>query len=195
MNKSGNTKSVGNINLILGCMFSGKTSELIRIVKRYKCIDKKVLLVNYIEDKRYSDNSIDNNFQEKVYTHDKVSYTCIFLEKINDLFKLTNEYDVFAINEGQFFNNIYLVSQELCEKYNKDVIICGLDGDYKRECFKNNLLELIPIADTVEILTAYCSICKDETPARFSKRISTETEQKVIGSTNYIPVCRYHYLN
>lgn len=183
----------GNIHLILGCMFSGKTSELIRIVQRYKCIDKKVLLVNYVEDDRYKDVNVTNT--EKVYTHDKVGYTCVSLENINELLKLTDEYDVFAINEGQFFNNIYSVSKELCEKHNKDVIICGLDGDYKREHFRNNLLELIPISDTVEILTAYCCICKDETPARFSKRITTEKEQKVIGSTNYIPVCRYHYLN
>jgi len=193
MNK--NNKSIGNIHLILGCMFSGKTSELIRIVQRYKCIDKKILLVNYIEDKRYSENSSNTISQEMVYTHDKVGYTCVSLDNIDSLLNLTNEYDVFAINEGQFFNNIYSISQELCEKYNKDVIICGLDGDFKRQSFKNNLLDLIPIADTVQILTAYCSICKDETPARFSKRITTETEQKVIGSTNYIPVCRYHYLH
>lgn len=191
---SKNNKPIGNIHLILGCMFSGKTSELIRIVQRYKCIDKKVLLVNYIEDKRYSENSTDTILQEKVYTHDKVGYTCVSLENIDELLNLINEYDVFAINEGQFFNNIYFISQELCEKYNKDVIICGLDGDYKRKLFKNNLLDLIPIADTVQILTAYCSICKDETPARFSKRVSMETEQKVIGSSNYIPVCRHHYL-
>ncbi len=179
-------------------MFSGKTSELIRIVKRYKCIDKKVLLVNYIEDNRYTNDTNDKeifSMEKKVYTHDKIGYNCVSISNIEELLQLTNEYDVFAINEGQFFNNIYSVSKELCERYNKDVIICGLDGDYKRELFKNNLLELIPISDTVEMLTAYCSICKDETPARFSKRISTETEQKVIGSTNYIPVCRYHYLN
>ena len=193
MYKSENKKHIGNIHLILGCMFSGKTSELIRIVKRYKCIDKKVLLINYIEDNRYTES--DFPVEKKVYTHDKVSYTCVSLENIEELLKMTNDYDVFAINEGQFFNNIYSVSQELCEIHNKDVIICGLDGDYKREQFKNNLLELIPIADTVNILTAYCSVCKDETPARFSKRITTETEQKVIGSTNYIPVCRYHYLH
>lgn len=192
MYKSEN-KHTGNIHLIIGCMFSGKTSELIRIVKRYKCIDKKVLLVNYIEDNRYTEEEFP--IEKKVYTHDKVSYTCVSLDNIGELLKMTNDYDVFAINEGQFFNNIYSVSQELCEIHNKDVIICGLDGDYKREKFKNNLLELILIADTVTILTAYCSVCKDETPARFSKRITTETEQKVIGSTNYIPVCRYHYLH
>ena len=102
---------------------------------------------------------------------------------------------IFVINEGQFFEDVYTISIELCEKYGKDVLICGLDGDFQRQTFKYNLLDLIPFADTVEILTAYCAVCKDETSARFSKRISNELEQKVIGSTNYMPVCRKHFLN
>jgi len=181
------SSKLGNIQLILGCMFSGKTSELIRRIQRYKSIQKKVLFVNYIEDTRYGEDNI--------YTHDKVGCEGIYLDKLENLLDKINNYDVFVINEGQFFEDIYNISIELCEKYGKDVLICGLDGDFKRQTFKYNLLDLIPYADTVEILTAYCSICKDETPARFSKRISNEIEQKVIGSINYIPVCRKHYLN
>jgi thymidine kinase len=177
---------LGNIQLILGCMFSGKTSELIRRIQRYKSIQKRVLFVNYLEDTRYG--------KDKIYTHDKIGCEGIYLEKIYLLLSKVNEYDVFVINEGQFFEDIYNITIELCEKYGKDILICGLDGDFKRQTFKYNLLDLIPYADTVEILTAYCSICKDETPGRFSKRITNETEQKVIGSCNYIPVCRKHYL-
>ena len=187
---SHNTTKLGNIQLILGCMFSGKTSELIRRIQRYKSIQKKVLFVNFIEDTRYNKNSINN-----IYTHDKVGCEGIYLDKLFSLIEKVDKYDVFVINEGQFFEDVYTISIELCEKYGKDVLICGLDGDFKRQIFKYNLLDLIPYADTVEILTAYCSICKDETPARFSKRISNEIEQKVIGANNYIPVCRKHFLN
>lgn len=180
------SKKLGNIQLILGCMFSGKTSELIRRIQRYKSIKKNVLFINYIEDTRYGTNNI--------YTHDKIGCEGIYLDKLVSLIDKINDFDVFVINEGQFFEDIYNISIELCEKYGKDVIICGLDGDFKRNTFKYNLLDLIPYADTVEILTAYCSVCKDETPARFSKRISNETNQKVIGVDNYIPVCRKHFL-
>lgn len=186
------SQKLGNIQLILGCMFSGKTSELIRRIQRYKSIQKKVLFVNFIEDTRYNKNKSSIN---NIYTHDKVGCEGIYLYKLSSLIEKVNNYDVFVINEGQFFEDVYTISIELCEKYGKDVLICGLDGDFQRQTFKYNLLDLIPYADTVEILTAYCSICKDETPARFSKRITNETEQKVIGSTNYIPVCRKHFLN
>jgi thymidine kinase len=179
---------LGNIQLILGCMFSGKTSELIRRIKRYNSIQKRILFVNYIEDTRY------NNNENNIYTHDKICCEGIYLDKLHSLLNKVEQYDVFVINEGQFFEDIYNITIELCEKYGKDVLICGLDGDFKRQTFKYNLLDLIPYADTVEILTAYCSICKDETPARFSKRITNEIQQKVIGTSNYIPVCRKHYL-
>jgi len=187
---------LGNIQLILGCMFSGKTSELIRRIKRYNSIQKKILFVNYIEDTRYNDKNNENNEnnENNIYTHDKIGCEGIYLDKLNSLIDKVFLYDVFVINEGQFFEDIYNITIELCEKYGKDVLICGLDGDFKRQTFKYNLLNLIPYADTVEILTAYCSICKDETPARFSKRITNETQQKVIGISNYIPVCRKHYL-
>jgi|UniRef100_A0A6C0I7A6 thymidine kinase len=187
---SDNQTKLGNIQLILGCMFSGKTSELIRRIQRYKSIQKRVLFVNYIEDTRYTNQNTNN-----IYTHDKVGCQGVYLDKLNGLIDILKNYDVFVINEGQFFEDIYNISILLCEKHGKDVLICGLDGDFQRQTFKYNLLDLIPYADTVEILTAYCSICKDETPARFSKRITNETEQKIIGSDNYIPVCRKHYFN
>ena len=189
---SHNTTKLGNIQLILGCMFSGKTSELIRRIQRYKSIQKKVLFVNFMEDTRYCQNE---NIINNIYTHDKVGCEGIYLDKLSSLIDKVYNYDVFVINEGQFFQDVYTISIELCEKYGKDVLICGLDGDFQRQTFKYNLLDLIPFSDTVEILTAYCAVCKDETPARFSKRISNETEQKVIGADNYIPVCRKHFLN
>ena len=188
-------KKYGTIHLILGCMYSGKTSELIRRIKRYRSIEKKVLFVNYIEDIRYNKNKIDIENNDNIYTHDKIGYEGVYLDKLFLLYSKINDYDVFVINEGQFFEDVNEVAINMCEKYNKDVLICGLDGDFQRQTFKYNLLNLIPFSDTVEILTAYCSICKDETPARFSKRISKETEQKIIGIENYIPVCRKHFFN
>jgi thymidine kinase len=77
-------------------------------------------------------------------------------------------------------------------KHNKKIYICGLDGDFERKKF-GQILELIPFCDKVTKLTSLCSICKNGTPAIFSLRITNEKEQTVIGSENYLPVCRDCY--
>lgn len=84
---SSEQKKLGNIQLILGCMFSGKTSELIRRIQRYKSIQKKVLFVNYIEDTRYKNNSNNTN---DIYTHDKVGCQGIYLDKLQNLIDKVN---------------------------------------------------------------------------------------------------------
>ena len=75
---------------------------------------------------------------------------------------------------------------------NKKVYVCGLDGDFERKKF-GQILDLIPLCDTVTKLTSLCSLCKNGTKGIFSKRITSETEQTVVGSDNYIPVCRNCY--
>ena len=75
---------------------------------------------------------------------------------------------------------------------NKKIYVCGLDGDFERKKF-GQILDLIPLCDKVTKLTSICSICKNGTPGIFSKRITYETEQTVVGSDNYIPVCRNCY--
>ena len=82
---------------------------------------------------------------------------------------------------------------DILEK-NKKIYICGLDGDFNRNKF-GALLDLIPLCDKVHKLTAMCSLCKNGTPGIFSLRLSNETDQTIIGSDNYIPVCRKCYNN
>lgn len=177
----------GHIHLILGCMFSGKTSELIRLIKRYKSINKKVLFINFAEDTRYGN--------DKVYTHDQFGYEGEFLTNLKEItLEQKQNFDVFVINEGQFFENVKEFALEICESFGKDVVVSGLDGDFQRKPFKNNLLELIPISDSVQVLTAFCVCCGDETPARFSKRLTNDLSQKLIGNSQYQPVCRKHFL-
>ena len=78
--------------------------------------------------------------------------------------------------------------------HNKKVYVCGLDGDFERKKF-GQILNLIPLCDKVTKLTSLCSVCKNGAPGIFSKRITLETEQTVVGSDNYIPVCRKCYKN
>lgn len=175
----------GYLELILGPMFSGKTTELIQHYKKYTYIGKRVIVINYAEDKRYHD--------EMLSTHDKIMIPCNFATTLGELWpQMADEYDVIIINEGQFFADLYEVVLDMVEQKNKTVYICGLDGDFKRQKF-GKILDLIPYADTVTKLNSLCSLCKDGKAGLFSHRITQETSQVVIGSDNYMPVCRGCY--
>tara|TARA_Y100000389_G_scaffold73312_1_gene69978 strand:+ start:1215 stop:1799 length:585 start_codon:yes stop_codon:yes gene_type:complete len=179
--------NTGYLAVYLGCMYAGKTSKLISIYNKNKTAGISTCVINYIEDKRYHDN--------KLSTHDRKMIECLSVRKIYDVFEndpnLLEQTEAFIINEGQFFSDLYEVVKLLVNEHNKKVYVCGLDGDYKMKKF-GQILDLIPICDEVEKLHAICTICK--APASFTKRITQETEQKVIGSDNHIPVCRMCHL-
>jgi thymidine kinase len=78
----------------------------------------------------------------------------------------------------------------MVEDMNKNVYVCGLDGDFKRKRF-GDLLDLIPICDSVTKLHSRCDMCHNN--AAFSHRLTNETLQVVIGSSNYVPLCRTCY--
>ena len=168
------------LNLILGCMFSGKTTELLRIAKRLQSINLKVLLINYHEDTRYS--------KTEMTTHDKTGLPCMFVKDLNDVnYKVSN---IICINEAQFFTGL----KEFCIKAlndNKTLYISGLDGDFKQEPF-GEILDLIPLCNNITKLHAFCKMCGNTTKAHFTKRITDSKEQKLIGTDEYIPVCRNH---
>ena len=178
-----------SIHLITGCMFSGKTSALINIAKMQKLLEKNVLIINFEGDTRYSSS-------DKIMTHDKIAFDCIPCDK--DLFNVakTDNYkkaNVICINEGQFFDNLVKFCLQAC-KEQKDVYVCGLDGDYLKRPF-GEILNLIPNCETMCKLQALCMSCKNGTPACFTKKITTSNNLVEIGSTDvYMPVCRYCYL-
>jgi thymidine kinase len=176
----------GYLELILGPMYSGKTTTLIELFNRYRNENKNVVVINYAEDKRYSSSMLS--------THNHIQIPCIFAHKINDVLNLSKEADILLINEGQFFEDIYDTVFYLVEKLNKTVYICGLDGDFKRNLF-GNIYKLIPLCDEVKKLSAICKICKKA--ALFSHRVIHENKrddsQILIGSDNYIPLCRQCY--
>jgi thymidine kinase len=184
-------------------MYSGKTSRLVEIYKQCKFCSIPVAVINHSIDDRY-----DN---EMLSTHDKVKIPCIKTEKlfdiwadyislednqniprVNDKFKLGTS-EVILINEGQFFSDLEEFVRVLL-KNGKKIYVCGLDGDFERKKF-GQILDLIPLCDKVTKLTSLCSICKNGTSGIFSKRITLEKAQTVVGSDNYIPVCRNCYDN
>jgi thymidine kinase len=182
----------GYLELILGSMFSGKTTQLIQYHKNYQYIGRRVAVINYMEDKRYHDSLLS--------THDQLMIPCTLVKELrhlwsnpeNPFYREVREAHVILINEGQFFCDLKEVVLEMVEDHKKIVYIAGLDGDFKRNMF-GQILSLIPHCDKVVKLQSLCSLCKSGKKGIFSRRISSETSQVVIGSSNYIPVCRSCY--
>jgi len=198
-----NNKKSGYLELILGGMYAGKTKKLVEIYKQCKFCSIKVIVINHVFDNRYD--------EELLSTHDKIKIKCVKTNKLMDLytentFELTEDViddinfrnkfklmtsDVVLINEGQFFTDLEEFVKKLLNK-GKEIYVCGLDGDFERKKF-GQILDLIPMCDKVYKLTSLCALCKNGTRGIFSKRITTETEQTIIGTDNYIPVCRKCY--
>jgi len=175
-----------SLKLILGCMYSGKTTEILRIVNSLKKIGINPLIIKPKIDDRYS--------ADKISTHDKQEYECQTIENLSD-FKNPFHVKYIIIEEAQFFNDLLLFVIDQVEIKGKHVIVVGLDGDSNRENF-GEIHKLIPLCDEIVKLKAFCSICKDGTPGIFSKRISKRKEKILVGSTgDYIAVCRKCFLN
>ena len=172
-----NNTTNGWIELICGPMFSGKTEELIRRLRRSLIAKKKVIIFKPYTDNRYSEN--------KIVTHDNNQYDAIKCEKLQDIEKLINDYEVICIDEIQFYSD----AAEYCDKWaNNDKIIevCGLNGDYKRESFEQISL-LIPIVENITFLTAIDEKTGEE--ACFTKRIIDSKELQLIGGKETYIAC------
>jgi thymidine kinase len=173
------------IEVILGCMFSGKTTELIRRISRYQAINKPVLCINHSIDTRAKSNSIK--------THEGRSIPALKTNKLIDIVVSVeyNNSEVIGIDEAQFFEDLIPFVKHT-EKLNKKLIICGLDGDYKREPI-GDILKCIPLADSVIKLTALDP--KDGTPAIFTQRKDKINKDQILvgGQNEYCAVSRKNY--
>jgi len=169
------------LQLIIGPMFSGKTSELIRRINRYVLIDKKCIVIKSNKDNRDLDN-------QNIYTHDKVNIPAYNVDNLNNISQIIiDNYDVFGIDEGQFFVDIKTFVKLLLNN-NKIIIISALDATYSMEPFYN-ICNLIPLAEKVKKLSAICIDCGNN--AYFSKRIINNSNIELIGGKEvYKPVCR-----
>lgn len=191
----------GYLELIIGPMYSGKTSRIVEIYKQCKFCNIPVAVINHVIDNRYDD--------ELLSTHDKIKIPCIKADLLTNIWKNKENHNdlnqqdinyrdlrnakVILINEGQFFTDLFDIVNDMVNS-GKKVYICGLDGDFERKKF-GTILDLIPLCDKVTKLTSLCSLCKNGTAGIFSMRLTKEKEQTVVGSENYIPVCRVCYIN
>jgi thymidine kinase len=187
-----NCYNCGYLEIFTGPMYSGKTSKILDIYKQCIYCNINVMVINHSLDNRY-----DN---EMLSTHDKNMIPCYKLDKLSILFDKSNDNQklltinayknarVILINESQFFSDLEENIKNML-KDKKQVYIAGLDGDFEQKKF-GQILDLIPLCDKFTKFTSLCAMCKDGTQAIFSKRLTNEKEQTIIGSDNYIPVCR-----
>jgi thymidine kinase len=169
-------------------MFSGKTSRLLEIYKQCTFCNISVAVINHSSDTRYDSNDI-------LSTHDQKKIPCFSFTLLSEIVshpKISTQ-QVILINEGQFFEDLVPVVKTLLNQCKK-IYIAGLDGDFERKKF-GSILDLIPLCDKVSKLTSLCSQCRDGTPGIFSMRLTHEKQQTLVGSDNYIPVCRNCYHN
>jgi thymidine kinase len=177
---------MGKLEIFLGPMFAGKSTEIIRRIRKMKFIGKKILVVKPQIDNRYN--------EDKITSHDYETADCIIVTNLSELQNI-KDYNTIIIDEGQFFNDLKENVILWVDTFDINVVIAGLDGDFQRQPI-GQILELIPYADSCVKLNALCSKCKDGTNASFSHRIINSNEQILIGgSDTYIPLCRKCYLN
>ena len=176
-----NTESgEGKIELIIGPMFSGKSTRLIEQMRKYVYKAKKTIMVKYYADQRYSEKS-------EVVTHDLIKYDSINCKLLRNSFETLKQYDVIGIDEGQFFADLVEVCEELA-LMGKIILIAALNGDFRMEPFPV-IQRIIAKADKIKLLKAYCFNCHKD--AKFSLRIVQSNETVLIGAGEaYKPACR-----
>ena len=180
-----------SLQIILGPMFAGRSSELLGTIRKYNAIHWPVLVITHSSDTRYAE-------KPEIVSHDSQRYPAFATSELRSV--LTNpdflEAKLVILEEAQFFEGLKEFVLKAVEVYQKDVICVGLDGDAERRPF-GELLELIPYRDSVVKRHAFCRRCATPTPALFTFcKTQEKTEQVLVGgSETYEPLCRKHYLN
>jgi thymidine kinase len=183
---------MAHIEIVIGPMYSGKSTELIRRCNNYEAIYKKVLLFNHTLDTRCESDSVQTHKKITKFAVKTTSLLTYFYANKTELLKN----HVIAIDEAQFFDDLF---EFICliEGFDIVIIIAGLDGDCFRKPF-GQILQCIPYADRVTKLNAFCMMRKDGTFAAFTKRLPSlapQSGQIDIGATDkYLAVCRQKYL-
>jgi thymidine kinase len=170
----------GWLEVVCGSMFSGKTEELIRRLKRAQIANLKVAIYKPATDTRFD--------KEKVVSHDTNSIPSIPIVNVNDILLLVQDADVVGIDETQFFDAGIISVCEALVTQGKRVIVAGLDMDYLGKPF-GPMPQLLAIADFITKLHAICVQCGHL--ANVSYRTSAEEGTVVLGEkNNYEPRCR-----
>ncbi|MGA2623682.1 MAG: thymidine kinase [Bacteroidota bacterium] len=173
-------KDTGWIEVITGCMFSGKTEELIRRLRRAQIAKQEVIIFKPHVDTRYSPTHI--------VSHNEQSLSSIRVDNSKDILSLAKNAQVIGIDEGQFFSPELVGVCEQLAANGKRVIVAGLDQDYRGRPFEP-MPHLLAVAEYITKTLAICMKCGN--PADRSQRITKQQELVVVGAREvYEARCR-----
>jgi thymidine kinase len=176
-------KKAGSIEVICGSMFSGKTEELIRRMKRAQFAKQKVAIYKPCIDVRYS--------EDEVVSHDAHSIPSTPINSPARMLELSNDVEVVGIDEAQFFDESIVEAVQALANKGIRVIIAGLDTDFLGKPF-GPMPALMAVAEDIQKVHAICVRCGS--PANHSHRLSKSAELVVLGETDiYEPLCRHCY--
>lgn len=180
-----NNKKIGTIEVVAGSMFSGKTEELIRRLKRARIARQKVEIFKPVIDVRYSET--------EVVSHDENSIRSTPVENSANILLLAGDVDVIGIDEAQFFDNGIIEVVTKLANNGIRIIIAGLDMDFKGAPF-GPIPGLMAVADHITKVHAICVRCGNV--AQFSFRFSEKEQVVLLGEKDiYEPLCRSCYRN
>ena len=177
---SENHKKTGCIEVICGSMFSGKTEELIRRLRRAEFANQKVAIYKPELDVRYS--------EVEIVSHDSTSITATPIKSPAQMLEVDSGVKVIGIDEAQFFDESIVEVVQFLANHGIRVIIAGLDTDYLGEPF-GPMPRLMAIAEDVQKVHAICVKCGNL--ANHSHRLSKSTDLVLLGEKDvYEPLCR-----
>ena len=178
----------GKLETIVGAMFAGKTSELLKRILWAKHQDKKILVLK---------PSIDNRFSEQmIVTHNNLSHECFAMKNWNDVFSKydlqNNHYDIIFLDEIQFMDSDETVNNvEKILQSGTDVICAGLDQDSRGKPWETSSF-LLGLSDKIIKIYGFCNVCGMEATKTYRK-ISGGERTKVGDSDIYEPRCLKHW--
>lgn len=178
-----------SLEIVLGPMFSGKSSYALSYIRKQKAIGRNVIAVKPHIDNRYSQN-------DEIVTHNQDRVPCVVWNSNAPIFpnRFMLQSDCVVVEEAQFFKGLYVFCEYMV-KLGKHIVLVGLDGDAYQHPFRE-ILDCIPLANKVTKLSALCCYCKDGTEAPYTVR-KQNTDQNanqidVGGAEKYESVCLRH---
>ncbi len=174
----------GWVEVVCGCMFSGKTEELIRRMKRAQIARQKLQIFKPAIDDRYG--------KEYVASHNANRIESVPVAHAQDILALLEDSTrIVGIDEAQFFDASIVEVVERLANRGIRVVVAGLDMDYRGKPF-GPMPELLSIAETVTKLSAICVVCGS--PATRSQRVNSSEDQVLVGAhDSYEARCRAHH--
>jgi len=171
---------VGWIEVICGSMYSGKTEELIRRLRRAQIARQKVSIFKPKIDTRYS--------EDHIVSHSDLRIESVPVDSAWEILDMAKDADVVGIDEAQFFGmELVDVCQKLADE-GKRVIVAGLDQDYRGEPFEP-IPQLLAVAEYITKTLAICMVCGN--PANRTQRITADEERVIVGGRKiYEARCR-----